>query len=55
MTWAQAIAYFFGEALLSLRRGWRVGLLAILTIAVSLFLGGLFALVGHNLGGQLEA
>ncbi|MCZ6727064.1 MAG: permease-like cell division protein FtsX [Acidobacteria bacterium] len=55
MTWLQAIAYFVGEALLSLRRGWRVGLLAILTIAVSLFLGGLFALVSHNLRGQLEA
>jgi cell division transport system permease protein len=54
MTWAQAIAYFFGEALLSLRRGWRVSLLAILTIAVSLFLGGLFALVSYNLSGQLE-
>jgi cell division transport system permease protein len=55
MTWAQAIRYFFGEALLSLRRGWRVSLLAIVTIAVSLFLGGLFALVSHNLGRQLEA
>ena len=55
MNWAQAIGYFFGEALLSLRRSWRVSLLAILTIAVSLFLAGLFALVGHNLRGQIEA
>jgi cell division transport system permease protein len=54
MTWGQAIAYFFSEALLSLRRGWRVSLLAVLTIAVSLFLAGLFALVGHNLRGQIE-
>jgi len=54
MTWGQAIAYFFREALLSLRRGWRVSLLAIMTIAVSLFLGGLFALVSYNLQGELE-
>lgn len=54
MTFGQAIAYFFREAWLSLRRGWRVSLLAILTIAVSLFLGGLFGLLSHNLGYQLE-
>jgi cell division transport system permease protein len=54
MTLGQAIAYFFHEAWLSLRRGWRVSLLAILTIAVSLFLGGLFALLSYNLGRQLE-
>ena len=53
MTWARAILYFFAEAFLSLRRGWRVSLLAVVTIAVSLFLGGLFALVGHNLRGQI--
>lgn len=53
MTWGQAITYFFAEAFLSLRRGWRVSLLAVITIAVSLFLGGLFALVGHNLRGQI--
>ncbi len=54
MTWGQAIVYFFSEALTSLRRGWRVSLLAILTIAVSLFLGGVFRLLGINLAGQLE-
>jgi len=53
MTWSQAIGYFFAEAFLSLRRGWRVSLLAVVTIAVSLFLGGLFALLGHNLRGQI--
>lgn len=53
MTFAQAIVYFISEALLSLRRGWRVSLLAVVTIAVSLFLGGLFALLGHNLKAQI--
>ena len=53
MTWGQAIAYFFSEAFLSLRRGWRVSLLAVITIAVSLFLGGLFALLSHNLKNQI--
>jgi len=55
VNWAQAIRYFFGEAMLSLRRGWRVSLLAILTIAVSLFLSGLFALVSYNLGRRLDS
>ncbi|MEZ5332919.1 MAG: ABC transporter permease [Thermoanaerobaculia bacterium] len=45
----QALGYFLREALLSLRRGWKVSLLAVLTIAVSLFVGGLFLLVTHNL------
>jgi cell division transport system permease protein len=54
VTFGQAIAYFFHEAWLSLRRGWRVSLLAILTIAVSIFLGGLFGLLSHNLGNQLD-
>lgn len=45
----QALGYFLREALLSLRRGWKVSLLAVLTIAVSLFVGGLFLLITHNL------
>lgn len=49
MSASQALAYFLREALLSLRRGWRVSLLAVLTISVSLFVGGLFLLVTHNL------
>ncbi len=55
MTWGQALAYFLREAVKSLRRGWRVSLLAVFTIAVSLFLGGAFALLGYNLGRQLES
>lgn len=55
MTWPQAVRYFIGEALLSLRRGWRVSLLAILTIAVSLLLGGLLVLLSYNLNRHLSA
>ncbi len=55
MTWAQALVYFFREAFTRLRRGWKVSLLAVLTIAVSLFLGGLFALLGENLRRQIDA
>lgn len=50
MSASQALAYFLREALLSLRRGWKVSLLAVLTISVSLFVGGLFLLITHNLG-----
>lgn len=49
MSWTQALLYFAREAALNLVRGWRVSLLAILTIAVSLFLGGVFLLVSGNL------
>jgi cell division transport system permease protein len=45
----QAILYFLGEALIGLRRSWKVSLLAIITIAVSLFIGGMFLLVSGNL------
>jgi cell division transport system permease protein len=45
----QALGYFVREAALSLRRGWKVSLLAVLTIATSLFVGGFFLLVAHNL------
>ncbi len=49
MSLLQALRYFFREAGLNLGRGWRVSLLAILTIAVSLFLAGVFLLVSGNL------
>lgn len=54
MTFAQALAYFFREATVSLLRSWKVSLLAVLTIAVSLFIGGAFFLVGSNLAGLAE-
>ncbi len=54
MTFFQALAYFLREALLSLARGFKVSLLAILTAAVSLFLGGVFLLLGGNLERMIE-
>ncbi len=49
MTFLQAIVYFAREACTSLIRSWKISLLAIMTIAVSLFLGGVFLLVSGNL------
>ncbi len=49
-----ALAYFFREALTSLRRSWKVGALAVLTIAISLFVGAGFLLVADNLGRLVE-
>lgn len=45
----QAAAYFVREATLNMARAWRVTLLAVFTIAVSLFVGGVFLLVSSNL------
>jgi cell division transport system permease protein len=50
----QALRYFFHEAAVNLLRGWKVSLLAVLTIAVSLFFGGAFLLVSGNLSASLE-
>lgn len=54
MTLFQALAYFTREALLNLLRGWKVSVLAILTITVSLFLTGIFLLVSNNLRNVIE-
>ncbi|HYL06711.1 MAG TPA: permease-like cell division protein FtsX [Thermoanaerobaculia bacterium] len=54
MSLARALRYFFREACLNLLRSWRVSLLAVLTIAVSLVLGGAFLLASHNLAGSVE-
>jgi cell division transport system permease protein len=54
MTVSRAFAYFFSEAFLNLARSWKVSAVAVITIAVSLFVGGLFQLVGGNLSAQLE-
>ena len=45
MTLFQALAYFFREAAVGLARSWKVSLLAVVTIGVSLFLGGTVQLV----------
>jgi cell division transport system permease protein len=50
----QALRYFFREAVVNLFRGWKVSLLAVLTIAVSLFIGGAFLLVSGNLAASVE-
>lgn len=49
MTFLQALVYFFREALVNLVRGWKTSLVAVLTIAVSLLLGGAFLLASQNL------
>ncbi len=54
MTLLQALAYFAREAAVNLVRSWKVSLLAVLTIAVSLCLGGTFLLASRNLGGAIE-
>ena len=54
MSLARALRYFAREACLNLLRSWRVSLLAVLTIAVSLVLGGAFLLASRNLAGSVE-
>lgn len=54
MSLFKALRYFFREALVNLGRGFRVSLLAVLTIAVSLTLGGVFLLASRNLSGAVE-
>ncbi len=49
MTFGRAVAYFLREACVGLVRGWKTSLLAVLTIALSLFMGGGFLLVSHRL------
>ena len=46
--------YFASEAAVSLRRSWKVSLVAIVIIAMSLFIGGTFLLLTTNLSGVVE-
>lgn len=48
MTLLQALRYFLREAFVNLVRSWKSSLLAVLTIAVSLLLGGSFLLAARN-------
>ena len=50
----QALAYFFREAARNLVRSWKTSLLAVLTITLSLFVGGLFLLITQNLALQAQ-
>ena len=54
MTVLQALAYFFSEAGRNLVRSWRVSLLAIGTITVSLVLGGVFLIASTNVRAVVE-
>jgi len=54
VSFLQAVIYFFREALVNLARGWKVSLVAVLTIAVSLFVGGAFLVVSGNLLASVE-
>jgi len=50
----RVFGYFLSEAAMSLRRSWKVSLVAIVTIAMSLFIGGTFLLLTANLSGVVE-
>ncbi len=54
MTFAKALAYFLREAGVSLARSWKVSLIAVATITVSLFVGGVFLVVAGNLARVVE-
>lgn len=54
MNLLRIVGYFFSEAVASLLRSWKVSLLAILTIAMSIFIGGTFLLLSGNLNQVVE-
>lgn len=54
MTLAKALGYFVREAGVSLARSWKVSLIAVATITVSLFVGGVFLVVAGNLSRVVE-
>ncbi|TNF71581.1 MAG: hypothetical protein EP299_11425 [Acidobacteria bacterium] len=49
MNLLRILSYFVREAAVSLLRSWKVSLLAIVTIAMSVFIGGTFLLLTGNL------
>lgn len=54
MTFGQALLYFLREAMVNLLRSWKVSLVAVATIAVSLTLAGVFLVLGGNLAAAVE-
>jgi cell division transport system permease protein len=48
LTLLQALLYFFREAAVNLLRSWKTSFVAVLTIAVSVLLGGAFLLASRN-------
>lgn len=55
MTLLQAFIYFAREATVNLLRSWKVTLVAVLTIGVSLFVGGAFLLLTGNLAEVVDS
>lgn len=55
MNLVRILGYFLSEALVSLWRSWKVSALAILTIAMSIFIGGTFLLLSGNLSRVVES
>lgn len=53
MNFWRALRYFLREAMTGLRRSWRVSLLAVATMSVSLYLAGTLLLVAGNLAGAV--
>ncbi len=54
MSLLRILLFFLREAYVNLRRSWKVSLLAVFTIATSLFVGGLFLLLSENLARLLD-
>lgn len=54
MTFARALVYFLREAATNLKRSFKVSLVAVLTIGVSLFVGGSFLMISNNLAQLVE-
>ncbi len=54
MSLLRILRYFLAEATVSLWRSWKVSSLAILTIAMSIFIGGTFLLLSGNLNRVVE-
>ena len=54
MSLFRILGYFLGEATVSLWRSWKVSLVAIMTIAMSVFIGGTFLLLSGNLNRVVE-
>ena len=55
MTFFTALRHFLREAGIGMVRSWRVSVLAVFTIAISLFLAGSFLLTSRNLARAVVA
>ncbi len=54
MTLIQAVLYFLREAAVNLLRSWKTSLVAVMTIAVSVLLGGAFLLASRNVMDSIQ-